>query len=254
MEHLEELRRRMFWCLSSFGAALIAAYSVHAQLVRLLAAPLPTGAPEPVTLSVAEPFMTSFRVSVYAALAVTIPIVAWHVWAFLAPVVDKGRRRGVATFTLAGLVLLVGGMAFGYLVALPQSLAFLTSYDSGLYDIQLRAGELYRFNALVLLACGVVFQLPIVLLGLVRFRVLSVAKLRRNRRVGWAAVAVLAVCMPGVDPVLTAITFAPLLVLYESTVFIAARLERRWRRTDNAATKPAESGHTRAVVGSRHAA
>lgn len=242
-EHLEELRRRLFWCIGAFGVAMIGSYAQHEQLVHLLAAPLPASAPDPVTLSVAEPFMTSFKVSMYAAICLAMPVFAWHAWAFLAPLVEPARRRSVSTCTFAGVALFTIGLAFGYFVALPQSLAFLTGFDAGLYDVQLRAGELYRFNALVLLACGVVFQLPVVLLGLVRFRVLSVDQLRRNRRGGWAVVAVLAVCMPGVDPVLTALTFAPLLALYESTALLAARLERRWARAQHLhdAQRPTET-------------
>ena len=228
-EHLDELRLRLFWCIGALAAAFAVAWWQHAQLLQLLAAPLPEGAPQPVTLAVAEPFLTSLKVSIYAALCVVMPIVAWHAWSFLAPAVEHGRRRSVAAFAGASALLFATGLAFGYLVALPQSLAFLVGYGDELFEVQLRASDLYRFNAIVVLASGVVFQLPVVLLGLIRFRVLTVAQLRRNRRSGWAVVAVLAVCMPGVDPVLTAVTFVPLLGLYEGTVLIGARLERRWR-------------------------
>ena len=87
VDHLEELRRRMFWTLGWFAAAFAVAYWQHAELVRLLAAPLPDGAPRPVTLAVAEPFLTSLRVSMYAALCAVVPVAGWHLWAYVAPVV-----------------------------------------------------------------------------------------------------------------------------------------------------------------------
>lgn len=234
--HLEELRRRLGWTLAALLVATIVAFAVHGHLLDLLDAPLPASAPDPVTLGVAEPFTTSLRISFWAALALTMPFASWQLWAFVAPAFGAARRRTIVALVAASTVLFAAGGAFGYFVALPQSLAFLVNYDAHHYSVQLRASELYRFNALVLLACGAVFQLPIVLLGLVRFRVIDTARLRRNRRVGWAVVAALAVLMPGVDPILTGLTFIPLVVLYEGTVLVATILERRWSRARTSRT------------------
>jgi sec-independent protein translocase protein TatC len=228
VEHLSELRRRLWWCIAWGAVAFVAAYLQRAAIVTALAAPLPADAPDPVTLSVAEPFMTSLRVSAWAALAATMPIATWHGWRFLAPAVDPSLRRSAWIMGVLGVLLATGGAAFGYLVALPQSLAFLVGHDAHLYNVQLRAADLYRFCILVVVASAAVFQLPIILIGLVRFGVVSGAQLRENRRAGWALVAVLAVLMPGVDPILTAVTFVPLLVLWELTCVVAVRLDRRW--------------------------
>ena len=123
---------------------------------------------------------------------------------------------------------------FAYRLALPAAVHFLTSYDSDLYDIQVRARSYYSFALLVLLAVGLVFELPIVVLGLVRLGITSSAKLRRNRRIGYVAVAALAVALPGVDPVTTAFEMVPLLVLYESSIWLSVIFERRWRARSTA--------------------
>ena len=105
---------------------------------------------------------------------------------------------------------------------------FLTNFDSSLYDIEVRASSYYSFVMLVLVFVGILFQLPVFLLGLVRFGVTSSAKLRRNRRMGYVGMAALAVVMPGVDPVTTALTMAPLMVLFEGSIWLAVVFERRW--------------------------
>ncbi len=84
-------------------------------------------------------------------------------------------------------------------------------------------------SVLVLAACGVVFELPIAVLGLVRVGALSSAKLRRNRRLGYLIVVALGVALPGVDPFTTALETVPLLVLFEASIWLSVVFEGRWR-------------------------
>lgn len=228
VEHLGELRARMLISILAIVAGFAVAYVFHEQLIQLLNQPLPEGRRRPVTLGVAEPFLTSIRVSLYAAIALALPIVLWQTWAFLAPALDPRAARALAAFAGVAAALMAAGVAFGYLVALPAAIHFLTEFDSHLYDVQVRAGDYYSFATTVLLAVGLVFELPVFLLGLVRLRVVSAATLRRNRRIGYVAVAALAVALPGIDPVTTLLEMGPLLALYESSIWIAAAFERRW--------------------------
>jgi sec-independent protein translocase protein TatC len=120
-------------------------------------------------------------------------------------------------------------MAFAYYLALPAAIHFLTNYDKSLYNIQIRARDYISFSMLVLVAVGVVFELPIFVLALVRLGILTTQKLRRNRRLGYVIVAAIAVALPGVDPVTTTLEAIPLLVLYEGSIWLAVIFERRWR-------------------------
>ena len=126
-------------------------------------------------------------------------------------------------------VLLVAGVAFGYFLALPQALEFLTNYDNELYDVEIRARDYFSFALLVLVGVGVFFELPVFVLALVRLGILTTQRLRRNRRVGYFVVCVAAVLLPGVDPVTTTLQGLPLLVLYEGSIWLAVLMERRWR-------------------------
>jgi sec-independent protein translocase protein TatC len=228
VEHLGELRTRSFVSLGAVAVGFAVAYAFHGALLDLLNAPLPAAHDEPVTFGVAEPFLTSVKVSLFAGFLLALPVVAWQMWGFVAPAVQPHVQRVVAGLTGAATALAAAGMSFGYLIALPAALKFLTQYDDAHYNIQIRAQDYYSFALTVLIAVAVVFELPVVLLGLVRLRVLTSAKLRRNRRIGYVAVAALAVALPGVDPVTTTLEMAPLMLLFEASIWVAVFFERRW--------------------------
>lgn len=227
VEHLGELRARVVVILIALAAGFAVGYVFHQQLIDWLNQPLPANR-EPVTLGIAEPFMISLKVSLVAGFALALPVILWQVWSFLAPAVRKGAGRSLTGFVAFATVLFAIGVGFSHEVALPAAIQFLTNYDSGLYDIQVRASSYYSFALFSLLAVGLVFELPVFILGLVRFGVLSAAKLRGNRRIGYVAMAVIAVALPGVDPITTAFEMVPLMLLFEGSIWLAVVFERRW--------------------------
>jgi sec-independent protein translocase protein TatC len=228
VEHLGELRTRLVVSIAAVAVGFGIAYAFHGTLLDVLNRPLPEAHRHPVTFGVAEPFLTSVKVSLFAGFLLAVPVVAWQMWGFIAPAVQPHVQRAVAGLTGAATALAVAGMSFGYLVALPAALTFLTQYDDAHYNIQIRAQDYYSFALTVLIAVAVVFELPVVLLGLVRLRVLSSQKLRRNRRIGYVVVAALAVALPGVDPVTTMFEMAPLMLLFEASIWVAVFFEKRW--------------------------
>ncbi len=209
VEHLGELRSRLTLSLLALAVSFGVAFAFHNQLIHWLNLALPPNRRHPITLGVAEPFLTSIMVSIYAGFLVALPIILWQVWSFFAPALQEHTQRVVAAFVLMAAVLLAAGVAFGYWIALPAAVHFLTNYDTQLYNIQIRAKDYYSFAALVLLAMAVVFELPIFILGLVRLRIVTAKKLRTSWRIGIVAVTALAVALPGVDPVTTLIELGP---------------------------------------------
>jgi sec-independent protein translocase protein TatC len=231
VEHLGELRARIVFSLVALAAGFIVAYVFHGRILDWLNRPLPKDIGKPVTFSPAEPFLTSVKVSLLAGFLLALPIILWQVWAFLAPAIEEHSQRVISVFVALATVLVVCGILFGYYVALPPAIHFLTNFDKTHYNIQLRAKDYYSFTTLVLFAMAVVFELPLFVLGLVRLRIVSAAQLRRGWRVGIVAVVALGVALPGVDPVTTTLETAPLLVLYFFAVGLASFLEPRWRAT-----------------------
>jgi sec-independent protein translocase protein TatC len=230
VEHLGELRARIVVSIAALVVCFCFTYAFRSHLIHWLEQPLPADKRDLVTFSPAEPFITSFMVSFYASFLLSFPIILWQAWSFFAPALNVHTQRVVAGFTLFAAALMGAGVVFGYFVALPAAVHFLTDYDSSLYDIQIRARDYLGFASLVLLAVGVVFEVPIVVLGLVRLRILTARKLRVNWRLGIIVMVAVAVALPGVDPVTTSIEALPLLALYFLSVVLATFFEKRWTR------------------------
>ncbi len=230
VEHLGELRARLVIILLSVAVGLAVAYAFRGHVLHWLNAPLPHRLRKPYTFGPAEPFTTSVTVSFYAGLLLALPIVIWQIWAFFSPAIQHHHQRTMGVLVGFATLLAGAGIGFGYFVALPAAVHFLTGYDSSHYTILIRARDYYSFCVTVLLAVALVFELPVFVLGLVQLRVLSAARLRRQWRGGLAICAVIAVALPGVDPVTTTLEMIPLMVLYGVSVVLATLLERRRRR------------------------
>jgi len=228
VEHLDELRSRIIVSLVALAVTTTVAFVFHHHLIKWLERPLPPDRRHLITFGVAEPFLTSFKISLMAGIALAFPILLWQLWSFLAPAFEESSQRIVVLFVAFASVLLACGVAFGYWLVLPQALHYLTHYDDQFYDIQIRARDYFSFATAVLLAVGIVFELPIFVLGLVRIGILSTYTLRHNRRLGYFIVAVIAVLLPGIDPVTTTFEGIPLVVLYEGSIWLAVLMERRW--------------------------
>jgi sec-independent protein translocase protein TatC len=231
IEHLGELRARLVISLLTLAPAFAVAFAFQADITRWLTRPLPDDK-EIITLGVVEPFTTAVKVSLGVAVAVTLPILLYQLWAFLAPAIEEGIQRTVAVFATLATILFAGGVAFSYFVVMPRALNFLTNFNDDVFQVQIRASYYFSFVTLTLLATGLAFQMPIFILALVRLRVLTADRLRRNRRMGILFMVVFAVLLPTVDPVSLALEVVPLLILFELSIWLAAFMEKRWDIVD----------------------
>ena len=229
VEHLDELRSRLIVAIVAIVPLFALTFAFHEQIMEWLIGPLPDDK-KLVTLGVTEPFTTSVKVSMIAALALALPVVLWQAWAFFAPAVQPHFERVILVLVVSATALFVIGVAFMYTIVLPRALDFLTSYDANIYDIQIRASYYYTFAAMTLLAGGLAFLMPIFVLGLVRLRVLTSDRLRANRRIAYVALLVFAILLPTVDPVSLAFETIPLLILFEMSIWLSVFMERRWNR------------------------
>jgi sec-independent protein translocase protein TatC len=233
VEHLGELRTRLVISIVSVVVAFAVAFAFQERVLEWLSRPLPDDKTL-ITLGVTEPFFTAVKVSLYAALAVALPILLYQLWSFLAPAFEEHTQRIVSMFVLLGTGLFAAGAAFAYFVLLPRALGFLTDFNSQFYDIEIRASYYYGFVTMVVLGMGLVFELPIFVLALVRLRVVTAAQLRRNWRLGVFLVVLVAVLLPTVDPVSLAFEVVPMLALYGLSIVLATVMERRWERAYDA--------------------
>jgi sec-independent protein translocase protein TatC len=227
VEHLEELRWRIVVMLCALAITTIVAFTFHGQILDLLNQPLPADRRRPVTLGVAEPFTVSLTVSLYAGFLLALPVLLWQLWSFLAPAFEPKIERRVLGLVAFATVLGATGLAFGYWIVLPRALGWLTHYDDTHFTHLIQAKAYYSFTATMLLGIVLLFELPVVVLGLVGIGVLSSTTLRKNRRLGYFAVAVVALALPGPDPLTTALELFPMWALFEGSIWLAFLVERR---------------------------
>jgi sec-independent protein translocase protein TatC len=230
VEHLGELRARLVISLVAvFLPGLIIFVFFRETLMEWLIEPLPDDKTL-VTLGVTEPFFTSIKVCFFAGLAIALPVVLYQLWAFLAPAFEEGAQRVVRLYAVLGGLLFAAGVLFAYWVVLPKALAFLTNFNEDLFDVTIRASYYFTFVLVAMLGMGIVFEMPIFVLALVRLGIVTSAQLRRNWRMGVVIVVFVAILLPTVDPVSLAFEVTPLLLLYFASVWLATVMERRWAR------------------------
>ena len=128
--------------------------------------------------------------------------------------------------------LFIAGVVFAYYLVLPPAISFLQNFNDDAFDILLQARDFYSFELLVLMAMGVLFQIPVGILAATRLGVVTPRQLRKGRRYAIVVIAIVAALLPGTDPVTMLILAAPLVVLYEGSILLASLLDRRAARAD----------------------
>jgi sec-independent protein translocase protein TatC len=231
MEHLGELRKRLFVGAASIALCMLAAAILQKYVFKLLLHPLPSGHKEIITFSPSEPLLVSLQVWLYSGLILAAPIVIYEFWAFVGPAFTTGERKRIIPIAGITAFLFLGGIAFGYWAVLPRGLSFLLGWNSDFFHAQVRAADYLSFAAWFLVAFGAVFEMPVILVGLVSFGVIDVRFLRKHRRAAIVInAAVAAIATPSQDAFSMLAMFVPLVVLYEVAIIVSAILVRRRRK------------------------
>lgn len=228
LEHLEELRWRILWSVlaiaigTGIGFWVVFKYNV----LELLVLPIRAAADDPTLqlqyLSPADPFFVAFRLAIYVGLLLSFPIVAYHVWSFLSPALEKKEKRAIIPALYLGLLLFVAGVALAYFAALPATLEFFNTIQTATLDQQLEINQTLGFIVKLLVAFGAVFELPIVILVLSVMGLVTPKFLREKRRHAIVVITILASFItPGDVVVLTIMMMIPLVFLYELGIFLS---------------------------------
>jgi sec-independent protein translocase protein TatC len=220
VEHLDELRTRIIVSLAAFGVALALCFWQNHQLLHWMNNSLPKGK-EPITFGVAEAFTTTLTVTTYAALVLALPIILYQIYAYVLPAFTPNEARVARPLLLMIPLLFIGGALFGYFLVVPAATKFLLNFNADEFNTQIRARDYYYFVTTTMLACGVVFQMPVVILAMTKLGITSAEKLKRNRRYAYLVCTIIAAALPGVDPVSMILEALPLLVLFELSILLA---------------------------------
>ena len=224
LDHLEELRKRILISLLAILVVTAVALVFSDNILKVIL--MPAGGMKLNAFSLMDGFMIKFRIALYIGIAMAFPIWGFELYRFIGPALLDKERKALLPGLLASSVLFILGVLFGYyllremisvMIALfPPEVTFLPAAD-----------DYISFVTFFLVACGVAFQLPVVLTILVELHILSAAILKKQRRIAYFALFVFAeVATPVTDPIIAPlVVMIPLVLLYEASIIVAVRIE-----------------------------
>ncbi len=223
VEHLDELRSRIIFSgISLLIVAVICFWQNHA-LLDIANGPLPDGQ-QLLTLSPSEPFITTLTLVFYSSILLTLPILLYQAYAFILPALSPNEKKTMLPMLLMVPFLFVAGVIFAYFVVFPAALKFLLNFNNDQFNVQIRAREYYSFFSLTLVSMGMLFQVPVGILAVTRLGIVTPQQLAKNRRYAILIIAIVAMLLPGTDPVTMLLSMLPLLVLFEGSLILARAL------------------------------
>jgi sec-independent protein translocase protein TatC len=239
MEHLGELRKRLFVVLVVVGLGAMVLYFFTEPIYRFVVAPVwpILQGQKPIATGWLQPMMVRFSLSIWSAVVVASPVIAWQTLAFFIPALRPKERKWVVPTFAAMVVLFVLGVVFCYTMILGPSFAWLADQTGDFIRLTPTAEDMLSVVEFFLLGFGVAFQTPVVVFYLVYFGVIPYATLRKNWRTVYVVIVVLsAMITPDFSPVAMGALSVAMIILYEiSLALVRIVLARRIRVREAAA-------------------
>lgn len=223
LEHLTELRRRLWYAFLGALAGFLLCYGFSERLFDLLCLPLINVLPPDSKLiytGLPEGFLTNVKISFIAGIFIGSPYIFYQFWAFVAPGLYEHEKRHIIPIALLSAVFFICGAAFGYFFVFPLAFEFFMSYNSQYIAAMPKLSEYLDFSLKLLVAFGVVFELPLVAFFLGRLGLLTVGMMRRGRRYAILGIFILAAVLTPPDVASQLCMAVPLLLLYELSILI----------------------------------
>jgi sec-independent protein translocase protein TatC len=226
VNHLAELRRRLIIAALAILIASAAAYFASDFVLKLLLAP--SRGLRLRAFSLLDGFMIRLRLALYSGLVIAFPVWAFQILRFVSPGLRDEEKRGLYPFLFSAFVLFAAGISFGYYL-LYEMIHVLTQLFPPQVEYLPSAVDYISFVVFFLLACGIAFELPCVLIILVRFHIIKSALLKKQRRIAYFLLFAFAeIITPVSDPIVAPLTvMLPLIILYEASIIVARRIELR---------------------------
>lgn len=227
--HLEELRRRILWALVGYAVGFFICWTYWEPIYNALAKPLTDvlNGEKLIYLNPTEPFTLSMKLGFIGGIFLAAPWILWQVWLFVSPGLYKHEKRFAVPFVLFSSILFVAGGLFGYYLAFPYTLKFLISYAPN-FKPQVTISEYFDLASMVLIGLGVIFQLPILIMVLSIFGLITPRFLWRNFQYAVLIIAIIAAIITPTTDIPTMLLFmAPMLLLYLIGIPIAWIFARR---------------------------
>ena len=222
--HLQELRKRLVLSFIAIGVGFFICYYFSDTLFNILAAPLMKMMPKGgslIFISVAEAFFTYMKVAFIAGIILTSPFILYQIWAFVAPGLYQKEKKYVVPFVLGGSFFFALGVLFGYFVAIPVGFRFLLGYATDFIKPMPSMKEYLSFSIKFLLAFGLVFEFPVVLVLLAKIGIIDAKMLARQRKYAILLIFIFAAVMTPPDIISQVLMALPLMGLYELSILFS---------------------------------
>lgn len=224
--HLEELRRKLMISGATWLVAFLVCYSFSEPLFDLIAGPVRQALPEGTSLvfiTATEPFFTYLKIGALAGLLVSMPVIFWQIWSFVAPGLYQHEKRYVIPFVLASTLCFASGAYFGFQFVFPMAFKVLIEFGTGGGDLSamLSMGSYLSLSSKLLLAFGLVFELPVVIFFLARLGIVDHKMLARNRKFALLVAFLTGAMLTPPDVFSQTALALPFIVLYEVGIIVA---------------------------------
>jgi sec-independent protein translocase protein TatC len=246
--HLEELRRRLITCAIAVGVGFVVSYGFRKQLFDILMAPLTAAMRSGDTLiytNLPEAFFTFLKVSLIAGLMVASPVIIYQFWMFVAPGLYDREKKLLVPIIFLSSFFFVAGSLFGYFIVFPWGFKFFLSFATETIRPMPSMKEYLSFSSKLLLAFGLIFELPLVLTFMARLGLVTVSFLKKNRKYAVLLFFVGAAILTPPDVVTQIMMALPLMLLYEISILGAKLFGKKPAAVDDdaqtAASPPEES-------------
>lgn len=229
-EHLEELRTRLIRCFIAVGIGFVASYGFKEKLFEILTQPLVSvmgKGDKMIFTGLPEAFFTYLKVSFLSGLILATPVIMYQFWMFVAPGLYKKERMVLIPVIILSTFFFVGGSLFGYFIVFPYGFQFFLGFANENIQAMPSMKEYLGFAAKLLLAFGLVFELPLVITVLARFGLVTVDFLKANRKYALLLFFVGAAILTPPDVVTQIMMALPLMLLYEISILGARIFQRK---------------------------
>lgn len=234
--HLEELKKRLIRSLIGIGIGFGACYYYKDWLFKIITKPLMDVMPKNsfmIYTSLPEAFFTYMKIAFFASIFLTAPFTLYQIWKFISPGLYPREKKYVIPFVLTSTLLFVGGVVFGYYLALPPAFGFFVEFSSDTLRPMFTMKEYLSFSLKLLLAFGVSFELPVFIFFMAKLGIVNSRMMSRHRRYAILIIFILAAILtPSPDAFTQVIMAVPLIILYEFSIYVAKFAERKKKETD----------------------
>ena len=225
--HLEELRKRLIFCILTVSVLAVACYFFSSEILSFLTRPLSSISQKAYFLSPYDAFVVKLQISFWTAVFLASPLLLTEVWLFIAPGLYEKEKRFFSIFLLTSIVLFLIGLSLGVFFVVPATLNFFLAFSTPELQPLISIDKYLSMVAWMALAFGLASETPIFLVGLVRFKVLSLDQLKSMRKYVIVGIFVFAaVVTPSPDPFSQCLLAIPLWLLFELSLIATRFLER----------------------------